>query len=78
MTQAEMARATGLSRTSYIALENGSVANPRLRHLVNCALVLGVDVRELFEDEWLQWLPFDLGNAPAPPENPSDLWRDTP
>ena len=80
MTQEEVARATGLSRSAYIALESGRDTNPRVRQLTNCALVLGVEpkelVEELFEPEWLEWTPFDRSDAPEPPTDPSSLWRD--
>jgi transcriptional regulator with XRE-family HTH domain len=67
LTQAEMVEATGISRSAYWRLERGRVANPPLRHLTNCALVLGIQVEDLIEDEWrATWL--QLGpNGPSQP-----------
>jgi transcriptional regulator with XRE-family HTH domain len=62
LTQAEMVEATGISRSFYWRLERGRVANPPLRHLTNCALVLDVAVEELIEDEWRTiWLQLAPG-----------------
>jgi len=68
LTQAEMVEATGISRSAYWRLERGRTANPPLRHLTNCALVLGVPVEELIEDEWrTTWLQL----APESPDRPT-------
>ena len=68
ISQAEMVAATGMSRSVYWRLERGRIANPPLRHLTNCALVLGVPVEELIEEEWLTtWLQL----APDGPERPT-------
>jgi transcriptional regulator with XRE-family HTH domain len=55
-----MADLTGMSVSAYWRREqNKSKHDINLRELVNCALVLGVEVTELFEDEWLRWYVFD-------------------
>ena len=49
LTQRDLIEATGMSRSLYWRLERGRIANPPLRHLTNCALVLGVPVEALIE-----------------------------
>ena len=68
-----MAAALGISRTTYQKLERGTDDNPRLRYYVNAALALGVDPRELLEDEWFEWKVFDA-RRDRPPE-PERFWR---
>lgn len=68
-----MAALTGISPAQYRRLERGQIENPPLRYLVNCALVLRVDLFEVVEDRWLEWMPFDRAH-PSPPELP---WRRT-
>ena len=59
LTQADMAERTGLSASDYWRLEhNKSPHAVNLRALANCALVLGVELNELIEDEWREWYPF--------------------
>jgi len=72
LTQDDMAAAVGISRTTYQKLEQGDDHNPRLRYLVNCALALGCEPADLFEDEWLTWKPFDT-RKPVPPV-PEEFW----
>lgn len=77
MTQREVADATGISYATYQRLERGEIDNPPLRYLTNCALVLGVRVGDLIEDEWLQWKRFDARTPDAPePDERRRLWRD--
>lgn len=65
LTQTDMAERTGLSASEYWRLEhNRSPHAVNLRALVNCALVLGVAVDELIEDEWREWYPFAQPRAP--------------
>lgn len=71
LTQAEIAEMTGISLAHYRRLERGQMRNPPLRFLVNCALLLEVDLLDLIEDEWLTWMPFDQRH-PEPPKLP---WR---
>jgi transcriptional regulator with XRE-family HTH domain len=73
LTQEEMAALTGISLAHYRRLERGQITNPPLRFLVNCALVLRVDLFDVIDDQWLEWMPFDQRNA-GPPELP---WRRT-
>lgn len=72
MSQMELAQATGISIATLRRLERGAMANPPLRYLTNCAIVLGVEVAELIEDEWLDWLPLA---GQSPPRWPEELWR---
>lgn len=71
--QEDLARAVGLSRDTLSRLERGEIANPPLRYLSNCAIVLDVDLEELIEDVWReQWLTL-RPTAPRP-RNPSSIW----
>lgn len=72
MKQEELAEAVGMSAQTIRRLERGEVENPKLRTLMNCALALGVDLSDVFEDDWLAWLP--TGAAAEPPE-PDEFWR---
>ena len=67
MTQREVWEASGLTRSTYKALERGDVQHPPVRVLVNLALVFDVAFEELLEDDWKRWTVFDAA-APAPPE----------
>lgn len=67
LTQAQLAAAVGLARSTYWRLEAGRVRNPRLRELANCALALDCQLEDLIEDEWREWFVFDRVNAPTPP-----------
>lgn len=66
LTQQEIAQLAGMSEATYRRLESGGMNNPPLRFLVNIALVLEVDLFDLVEDEWLDWMPFDQ-RQPEPP-----------
>ena len=69
LTQRDLIEATGMSRSVYWRLERGRITNPPLRHLTNCALVLGVPVEELIEDEWrTTWLQLSPGGPGEPPD----------
>lgn len=75
LTQADLIEATGIRRSTYWRLERGRIANPPLRYLTNCAIVLGVPVEELIEEEWkTAWLQLGA-DAPAGPPDPEELRR---
>jgi transcriptional regulator with XRE-family HTH domain len=74
VTQEELAKTVGISVPTYRRLERGQTNNPKLRHLVNCAIALGVDLDDVLEDEWFEWLPLDKSSAAVPPE-PDEFWR---
>jgi transcriptional regulator with XRE-family HTH domain len=64
-----MVEATGMSRSAYWRLERGLTPNPPLRHLTNCAIVLGVPVEELIEEEWrTTWLQLSEDGPATPPD----------
>jgi transcriptional regulator with XRE-family HTH domain len=77
LTQREVAERSGISYATYQRLERGEIDNPPLRYLTNCALLLGVRVGDLIEDEWLQWKRFDE-TTPDPPTQDARWrqWRD--
>lgn len=52
LTQGELAEAVGISLPTYRRLERNKMRNPPLRYLVNCAIELDCDWRELVEAEW--------------------------
>lgn len=72
MTQEELAAAIGVSAPTLRGLERGEVENPKLRTLVNCAIALGVDLEDVLEDNWLEWLPTTRARRPPKPDK---LWR---
>lgn len=74
VTQEELAQAVGISVPTYRRLERGEADNPKLRQLVNCAIALGVELAEVLEDEWLEWMPFNESEAARPPK-PEQFWR---
>lgn len=65
MSQAEVARLTGIPIATYRRLERGEVANPRIGWLANCGYVLWIDPLVLMRD-YDQWakLPGGPQNAP--------------
>jgi transcriptional regulator with XRE-family HTH domain len=73
VTQDELADAVGISVPTYRRMERGRTKNPPLRYLVNCALALGVELDELIEEEWREWMVFD--QARAEPPSPDEFWR---
>jgi transcriptional regulator with XRE-family HTH domain len=73
VSQDDMAAVTGISRSTYSKLERGLIDNPPLRYLSNCALALGCNLRELIEEDWLDWMVFDERKA-QPPEA-EQFWR---
>ena len=58
MSQMELAKATGISIATLRRLERGRMANPPLRYLSNCAIVLDVELEELIEDSWRSGCPW--------------------
>lgn len=66
MTQAELARITGLSKRTIGALERGELENPGIRYLANCAIALRLPLAELLEDEWIGWTAFRAEAAQPP------------
>jgi hypothetical protein len=54
-------------------LERGEAENPKLSHLVNCSIALGLELANVLEDEWLEWL--SLQKIAASPPNPDAFWR---
>jgi transcriptional regulator with XRE-family HTH domain len=55
VTQRQMWEAEGVSCATYIHLEQGRMANPPLRLLVNCAIALSCELGDVIENSWLGW-----------------------
>lgn len=55
MKQETMSVRTGIRLRTYQRLEAGKIPNPPIRYLVNCAIVLGVELEAVCEPEWLRW-----------------------
>lgn len=72
LTQDELAEASGISIATLRRLERGSMPNPPLRYLGNCAIVLGCQLEDLIEEQWRDWLPLA---KPKPPRKPEALWK---
>jgi DNA-binding XRE family transcriptional regulator len=68
VTQNALAEAVGVSRATYVRLEQGRNDNPPLRLLVNCAIALDCELEDLIEDEWRAWYT-PAGLAPTTPPN---------
>jgi DNA-binding XRE family transcriptional regulator len=56
--QAQLAEATGLSPKTIQKLDRGEIDNPPIRYLVGCAHVLGVELVDVCEPEWLRFTRF--------------------
>jgi transcriptional regulator with XRE-family HTH domain len=70
VTQQDLADATGVSIRTIQELERGDVENPRIRGLVNIAAALGVGLKAICEDEWLE--PAKLSKYQAQPRKVSE------
>lgn len=69
LTQMQVAYFAGIALSSYRRLERGQISNPPLRWLVNLQHVLVLeDVRELIEDEWLEFRQLRPGAPTRPPD----------
>jgi transcriptional regulator with XRE-family HTH domain len=68
LQQEELARLAGLSRRKLQMLEAGELDDPKLRDLVNLALVLRCELGDIVEDHWLAFS--------AARERPEELERD--
>ena len=73
VTQEELARAIGISEPTLRRLERGQSRNPPLRYLINASICLGVELEDLIEDEWREWMTFDQ-RASVPPR-PEEFFR---
>jgi transcriptional regulator with XRE-family HTH domain len=66
VTQEELAELIGVSVPTYQRLERGTMRNPPLRYLSNCALALGVKLEDVIDTSWREWYPFDPRYAKPP------------
>lgn len=71
-TMQEVSEWSGIPPASYARLERGQVANPRLRPLRNLALLFEVELDELLQDDWRQWMQL---HEEAPMRKPLALPR---
>lgn len=68
-TQPDMVRDTGISISHYQRMEDGDYQRLPYQQLLNCAIVLEVDLDELIEDEYKGWTVFSP-DARKPPTVP--------
>ena len=70
ISQAELAKVTGLSRRTIQRLEAGHFgdAGPHLGHLAQCAIALGVPLEAVIDPAWRNWRVFAPDAAEPPPE----------
>lgn len=67
LRQEDMAPALGVSLSTYRRLENLQLAEPSIRLLSNCAILLDVPLTSLIEDEWCEWAQLSKrGNERVP------------
>jgi transcriptional regulator with XRE-family HTH domain len=69
-TMQEVSDWSGIPIASYARLERGQLANPRLRQLVNLALLFEVSLEDLLQDDWRQWMQL---HEEAPVRKPQAL-----
>jgi len=66
LSQRELSELTGISMRQVQRLDGGEIDNPPIRYLVNIAMVLKVDLLDICEDEWLDWMDFGAGTSARP------------
>lgn len=65
-TQMDIVRDTGIPLSTYQRLEAGDYQRPPVQALVNCAIVLEVELTDLLEEKFLCWHVFHHSAARAP------------
>lgn len=70
LTQRELALKVGIPIATYRRLERNELANPGVRTLSNLAIALGVELEDVIEDAWREWMAFDRTHASEPPPRP--------
>lgn len=68
VSQQKVADGAGISLNTYRRIERLETTNPPIRYLTNIALVLGVQLEQICEPEWLEWTVFDE-RMPVPPRS---------
>jgi transcriptional regulator with XRE-family HTH domain len=68
LRQKEVAFRAGIPLGTYRRLERGLIKNPPVRYLVNVSLVLEVNLRDVCENDWLEWTVFRPGQPRRPPK----------
>lgn len=64
LSREDLARRAGMSTSTLERIENHSIRNVKLRHLVNLALVLEVTLYDVIEDDWLTYQQADQAVPP--------------
>jgi transcriptional regulator with XRE-family HTH domain len=64
--QVELARVTGIAVRTLQDIESGRITNPRIRHLVNIAAALDVELLDVCEPEWLTPIKLYAQRSTAP------------
>lgn len=67
LTQRQLSERTGVSIAHYRRLERDELRDPGVRTLSNVAIALGVQIEDLVEEHWRDWMVFDAAGAPRPP-----------
>jgi transcriptional regulator with XRE-family HTH domain len=65
VTQEELARVVGISRSSYIRLEKKRLKTTApLGWYVNCAIALGYSLEDILDDDLYEWRAYDQRHPP--------------
>ena len=67
VSQAELAKAVGVSVRTIERLEGGLIRDPKIRLVSNCAIALGVKLEQLIHPAWREWFDYD-DEHPEPPD----------
>jgi transcriptional regulator with XRE-family HTH domain len=79
MTQEEVAEAAGISLSAYRAIERGKNDNPQLGVIANIAYVLGYELVDAVDPDWLDWTYWPTSSrnpVGQKPDDPRALWRE--
>lgn len=72
--QTELAERTGIQLSTLRRIEQGATDRPPdIRHLRNCAIVLGCRLEDLLEEELLEWVALPGGPEHPPAADPAWL-----
>ena len=61
LTQAQLAENAAISIRTLQRIEHRDTQNPTIRALANIAIALGVELEDVIEPAWREWLPNTYG-----------------